>query len=508
MTSGMNMHLVKVLVKENIISLDQIKVAIEEQRRTGKGLGEVLIDLGYINEGRLVDFLSRKYGVPSVNLDEFDIDTVVLKSVPRKTVLEHGVIPIGISGTTLVVAMSDPSDIIAIDDLRFATGYNIKPVVVPERAIRNAIERYYGTGEEKGRGRIERVDGSVEEMIRELEDFKKIVRESDEVELQGEIDSIPQGEEESPRSLKGDINTVGIFSQVYESKRSQEETIPHLEEGNPRETEPVEEVFRLFGIPLSSEGPESAGSKEEVGPSLVSVKEEPLSPGDILPQEYEPLDKREGMSPDLEPKKTEDAPPLYREDKAIEKSESGFNVPEKGILKPSDPIFEVYEAGSSSPISSHEPMWQGEEERSLILGEETPTLSKSEKEGDFKGTVLVVDNSPTVRKIVSITLERRGYRVFSAANAIQALGKLNEGIPDLILLDTGLPHMDGYRLCRFIKGNSLTKDIPVVMLSGKEGFFDRVRGHMAGAADYIEKPFEPSTLIQMVERYGRSITDR
>ncbi|HXG30467.1 MAG TPA: hypothetical protein VNK81_02375, partial [Thermodesulfobacteriota bacterium] len=315
----MNIHLVKVLVKENIISLDQIKVAIEEQRRTGKGLGEALIDLGYINEGRLVDFLSREYGVPSVNLDELDIDTVVLKSVPRKTVLEHGVIPIRISGTTLVVAMSDPSDIIAIDDLRFATGYNIKPVVVPERAIRNAIERYYGTGEEKGRGRIERGEGSVEEMIRELEDFKKTVRESDEVGLQGEIDSVPQGEEESPRSLKGDIDTVGTFSQVYESKRSQEETVPHLEEGDPRETEPVEEVFRLFGIPLSS-----AGSKEEVGPSLVSVKGEPLSPGDIPHQEYEPLDKREGMSPDLEPKKTED--------EAIEKGESGFDVPEKRIL--------------------------------------------------------------------------------------------------------------------------------------------------------------------------------
>ncbi len=140
----MNIHLAKVLVKENVISLDQFKATVEEQRRTKKRLGEVLISLGFINESELLDFLSKEYGVPVVNLDEMDIDEAVLKDVPRKTVLEHRLIPIGRTGSNLVVAMSDPSNIIAIDDLRFATGYNIKPVVAPERAIENVIEKYYG----------------------------------------------------------------------------------------------------------------------------------------------------------------------------------------------------------------------------------------------------------------------------------------------------------------------------------------------------------------------------
>jgi len=303
---------------------------------------------------------------------------------------------------------------------------------------------------------------------------------------------------------KEDISTSGLFSQGYESEQKQEETSPNLMEGEdrPKETESVEqreeasleleqdeEVFKLFGIPSSSQGFESAKSKEEV-------------------------------STESEPKETvfkESVSPLSQEDETLRKHESGSEIPQEGVSKPSDLFSQVYETEQKEEISkesfvpSHEPMWQEEkqrdEEQAVILHKEitASTLSepKEEKEGDFKGTILVVDDSPTVRRIVSITMERRGYRVFTAADPMQALARLNEVVPDLILLDINLPHMDGYRLCKFIKDNSLTKDIPVVMLSGKDGFFDRVRGRIARAADYIAKPFEPSTLIQMVEKYSR-----
>jgi twitching motility two-component system response regulator PilG len=86
---------------------------------------------------------------------------------------------------------------------------------------------------------------------------------------------------------------------------------------------------------------------------------------------------------------------------------------------------------------------------------------------------------------------------------MEALSKLNEATLDLMLLDIGMPHMDGYQLCKLVKTNETTSDIPIVMLSGKDGFFDKVRGKMAGAVGYITKPFEPTALIEAVETYSR-----
>ncbi len=115
--------------------------------------------------------------------------------------------------------------------------------------------------------------------------------------------------------------------------------------------------------------------------------------------------------------------------------------------------------------------------------------------------ILAVDDSLTVRKIVSITLERLGYRVLTAADGMQALARLSEETPDLVLLDITMPRMDGYQVCKVIKQAPLTKSIPVVMLSGKDGFFDKVKGRLAGATDYITKPFREATLAEVVEKY-------
>jgi len=124
------------------------------------------------------------------------------------------------------------------------------------------------------------------------------------------------------------------------------------------------------------------------------------------------------------------------------------------------------------------------------------------KDQTARGTILVVDDSPTVCKLVCITLEKRGYRVITASNGLEALARINDGLPDLILLDITMPRMDGYQLCKIIRGNQGTKCIPVVMLTGKDGFIDRVRGRMAGSTDYITKPFDPDTLLRVVEKHS------
>lgn len=127
----------------------------------------------------------------------------------------------------------------------------------------------------------------------------------------------------------------------------------------------------------------------------------------------------------------------------------------------------------------------------------TPTtnLTKSGK------TVLVVDDSPTVRKLVAMTLEKRGFQVVAAFDGVAAIKEIATHNPDLILMDVTMPRLDGYQLCKLVKKHEATKHIPVVMLSGKDGMFDRLRGRLVGCSGYISKPFVPETLIETVEEH-------
>jgi|GEM_PF-1001837 len=123
-----------------------------------------------------------------------------------------------------------------------------------------------------------------------------------------------------------------------------------------------------------------------------------------------------------------------------------------------------------------------------------------------KATILVVDDSPTIRKLVSMTLESRGYCVVVACDGVDGLAKMQEGLPDLILSDISMPRLDGYQFCKVVKTNKETKHIPVIMLSGNDGLFDKVRGKMAGSSNYITKPFEPNHLVKEIEKFVK--TDR
>ncbi len=121
-----------------------------------------------------------------------------------------------------------------------------------------------------------------------------------------------------------------------------------------------------------------------------------------------------------------------------------------------------------------------------------------------KPTILIVDDSPTIRKLVSMTLESRGYTVVVACDGVDGLAKMQEGRPDLILSDITMPKLDGYQFCKVIKNNKETKNIPVILLSGNDGLFDKVRGRMAGSANYITKPFEPNNLVKEIEKFVKA----
>ena len=140
----MSGRLGELLVRENMISLQQLQKAQDEARKTGQRIGSALVKSGAIDETKLTEFLSRQYGVPAISLKDFEIEEDVLKLVPREVCEKYQLIPVNRAGASLIVAMADPSNIFAVDDLKFLTSYNIETVVASEVAIREAIERYYG----------------------------------------------------------------------------------------------------------------------------------------------------------------------------------------------------------------------------------------------------------------------------------------------------------------------------------------------------------------------------
>ncbi len=140
----MSGRLGELLVRENLITLAQLQKAQEEAKRTGQRIGATLIRTGAIDESKLTEFLSKQYSIPSINLAEFEIEEEVIKLVPRETCEKHLLIPVNRAGSSLIVAMADPSNIPAIDDVKFLTGYNVDGVLASESAIREAIERHYG----------------------------------------------------------------------------------------------------------------------------------------------------------------------------------------------------------------------------------------------------------------------------------------------------------------------------------------------------------------------------
>ncbi len=143
---GNSNRLGELLVREKLISLAQLRHAQDEQQKSGQNLGYTLAKLGYVSDDEITSFLSQQYRVPTVNLDEYEIDAEILKLVQKEQCEKHKVIPVSRTGNSLIVAMADPTNLNAIDDLKFLTGYNIEPVIASEPAIATAIEKYYNVG--------------------------------------------------------------------------------------------------------------------------------------------------------------------------------------------------------------------------------------------------------------------------------------------------------------------------------------------------------------------------
>ena len=173
------------LVSNNLITRENLAKALEEQKESSGQLrlGTILIKNGFISEQDLTSFLSKQYGVPSINLAELEVDQAVVKIIPGDVAQKYQIVPVNRAGATLIVAMSDPSNIFAIDDIKFMTGYNVEVVVASEAAIKSAIDKFYDQS-----ASLADVMGDLE-----MEDFE-VVGEDEEV----DVSSLERATEDAP----------------------------------------------------------------------------------------------------------------------------------------------------------------------------------------------------------------------------------------------------------------------------------------------------------------------
>jgi type IV pilus assembly protein PilB len=143
----MSSRLGEILIKENLITSDQLQQALAHQKANGGRLGTCLMKLGFISDDEITGVLSRQYGVPSINLKYYEVDAAVIKLIPQDTAIRYQIVPLSRVGSTLTIAMTDPTNVFAMDDIKFMTGFNVEPVVASETAIAEAISKFYGEAE-------------------------------------------------------------------------------------------------------------------------------------------------------------------------------------------------------------------------------------------------------------------------------------------------------------------------------------------------------------------------
>jgi type IV pilus assembly protein PilB len=145
-----NERMGELLVRENLISAEQLRKARDEAKTSGGRLGAQITRLGFLQEAELSDFVAKQYGVPTIDLEDFDVDPAVIQLIPEEVARKHTVLPVNRAGSTLIMATADPSNIFAIDDIKFLTGYNVEVVVASEDAIKRSIDKHYEQGTNLG----------------------------------------------------------------------------------------------------------------------------------------------------------------------------------------------------------------------------------------------------------------------------------------------------------------------------------------------------------------------
>src|SRR5579863_2056436 len=186
----MSQRLGDLLVKEKIITPEQLEQATKAQKEQNCRLGSALVKLGFLTDEDVTNFLSRQYGVPAINLSYFEIDPVVVKLIPFETAKRYQILPLSRVGASLTIAMVDPTNVFAMDDIKFMTGFNIEPVVASESSILAGIDKSYGATKEK--------EEDLETVMQSMSEMNESDVELQAEETQMELSQLEKAADEAP----------------------------------------------------------------------------------------------------------------------------------------------------------------------------------------------------------------------------------------------------------------------------------------------------------------------
>ena len=223
----------ELLLKEKRITPEQLQEALNYQKANGAKVGFNLVKLGFVKDEEITALLSKQYGVPSINLAQFEIDPAVIKLIPAETAQKYQVIPLSRAGATLTIAMTDPTNVFAMDDIKFMTGYHVEPVVASETAVAESITRYYALGKPAAAATVATSGGSALEMAaRSMEEMS--VAGADDVEV---LDDLEEISAESLEKQGGEAPVIKLVNLVLMSAIQKGASDIHIE--------PYEKEFRV-----------------------------------------------------------------------------------------------------------------------------------------------------------------------------------------------------------------------------------------------------------------------
>jgi type IV pilus assembly protein PilB len=224
----------ELLLKEKRITPDQLQEALNYQKANGGKVGFNLVKLGFVKDEELTALLSKQYGVPSINLTQFEIDPAVIKLIPAETAQKYQIIPLSRSGATLTIAMTDPTNVFAMDDIKFMTGYNVEPVVASETAVADAIIRYYAIGKPAANTAVMGGASALEMATKSMEEMSMSVAGAEDVEVLEDLEEISA---ESLERQGGEAPVIKLVNVVLMSAIQKGASDIHIE--------PYEKEFRV-----------------------------------------------------------------------------------------------------------------------------------------------------------------------------------------------------------------------------------------------------------------------
>ncbi len=495
----MDNHLADKLIREKVLTYEQLKEAVALQKRRGGSLEDALVELGFVTEFQVAAFLGEKYGVPPADVEGASVSAEVLAKIPRKVADEHLVVPLSLEGMELCVAMADPMNLVAVDDVGFVSGCNVVVKVASERAIRKAIERWYGGGTEEG--------GSAEEAeVSEVADGEVATEpsggggpaeEAEGVAVAAE-EGAPEGAAGSAHEASGQGLKKEEHAGPYSGSRGEAagpsgerrdggleaaEQAAVAERGRARvdgDAEVMESAALGRDGAAASVPPDAGHAGDEVAAETEVEGEARAVENGAVGDEYVIVPEEEWAEEDL--KELE----AMLERRGGEEAEVGPEPEARETAPVGEEAEEGVEEAATSPSAPFD------------LGEEVVEPAHRVESG--AKTVLVIDDSPTVQAVSTVLLGRRGFNVVVAADALQGLAKMEETTPDLVFVNVELPRVDGYQFCKIVRSREETRDVPVVMLASSEGLFDKVKGKIAGATDFLVKPLRPTAMTEAALR--------